>query len=93
MVIGLLTLEFHLPGCRSLKEKRQRLSGLKQRFGRVANIAVSEAGWHDRHQQAQWCFLGLAGDRKGLEQLLAPIETYAASQVDAVITQRTLERL
>ncbi len=93
MVIGLLTLEFHLPGCRSLKEKRQRLSGLKQRFGRIANLAVSEAGLHDQHQQAQWCFLGLAADNKSLEQLLAPVENFAASQLDAVVTRHTLERL
>ena len=33
--IAVLRLRFHLEGCGSLKDKRQRLCGLRDRFGRL----------------------------------------------------------
>ena len=52
MNAGLLSINFHLGGCRSLKEKRQRLSGIRDRYGRPANVAVCESDFQDSHQRA-----------------------------------------
>ena len=65
MQIGVLTLTFHLPGCRSLKEKRQRLGGLRDRFGRNTTVGVCESGLQDAHQRAEWTFVAV-GDRKSV---------------------------
>ena len=42
MIVGILTLEIHLPGCSSLKEKRRRLKPLLVRLHREFNISVAE---------------------------------------------------
>ena len=48
MHIAILTLTFALPGCSSLKEKRQRMGGLHARFGNTPSVAVCESGERDR---------------------------------------------
>ena len=47
MTIGILTLQIHIPGCGSLKEKRRRLKPLLTRLHREFNISVSEIDNHD----------------------------------------------
>ena len=92
MIIGLLTLEFHLEGCTSLKERRGRLSGLRQRFGRLPQIAVCEVpGENSRH--ACWQFLAMAHSRPRVEQLLDPITQAAATEVDATLLDVQMEWL
>ena len=43
MVIGLLTLDLHFPGARSLKDKRQALRSLETKLRNRLNVAVSRA--------------------------------------------------
>lgn len=51
MVVGLLSLELHLSGARSLKDKRMVLRSLKDRLRRL-NVAVSELEHQDLWQRA-----------------------------------------
>ena len=51
MVVGLLSIELHLAGARSLKDKRAVLRRLKDRVGRL-NVAVAEVAHHDLRQRA-----------------------------------------
>jgi len=51
MVVALLSIELHLPGSRSLKDKRMVLRGIKDRL-RKFNIAVAEVEHHDLWQRA-----------------------------------------
>ncbi len=92
MVIGLLTLDFHLEGCASLKERRGRLGGLRQRFGRLPQIAVCEVPG-DNPRQACWQFLAMAQTRAQAEQLLDPVTRAAATEVDATLLDARLEWL
>jgi uncharacterized protein len=50
-MIGILTLQLHLPGCASLKEKRGRLKPLLARLHREFNLSVAEMElldkWHE----------------------------------------------
>lgn len=85
MHIGLLTLDFHLEGCASLKEKRQRLSGMRDRFGRNSSLAISESDQQDNHQKSQWTCLALADSRRQTEKLLRLVEDYAQQNLDAVL--------
>ncbi len=61
-VVGLLSLELHLPGAQSLKDKRMVLRSVKDRL-RKLNVAVAEIG----HLE-QWQRSGLAIVAVGLEQ-------------------------
>jgi uncharacterized protein YlxP (DUF503 family) len=57
MPVSSLVVTFSIPGCRSLKEKRGRISPVIARLRRDFNISVSEIG----HQDAwQLCTLGCA---------------------------------
>ncbi len=93
MIIGVLTLQFHLPGCRSLKEKRRRLIGIRDKYGKTPTIAVCESGLNDQHQKAQWSFVTAANEKRMVESSLAKIEDAIALGVDAVIMDRELEFL
>lgn len=83
MNVRLLTVDFHLGGCRSLKEKRQRLKGLRDRFGRTPNVAVCESAYQDTHQRAQWSFIAAAASGKVVEKVLGEILESIESTVDA----------
>jgi len=83
--IGILTVEFHLPGSASLKEKRRRLIRLRDRFGREPNVAVCESGFQDQHERAEWMYLAVSSDRLAVERQLTAIERFIAGEIDAVI--------
>jgi uncharacterized protein len=91
MVIGLVRVSFLLPGCRSLKEKRQRLGGLRERFGRQVNVAVCESNYQDVHDRAEWSFVAVALTTRLVEQILADIEQRIIETVDANIAQISRE--
>ena len=86
MRIGVLTVSFARPGCRSLKEKRQRLSGLRERFGRHTNVAVCESDHADVHQRAEWSFVATAQSLPLIDQTLTEIERRILESVDAQVT-------
>lgn len=86
MTIGALRVHFYLAGCRSLKEKRQRLNGVRERFGRALNVAVSETGYQDLLQRAEWTFVAIAARRDVVERALTEIERNLQSSVDAELT-------
>lgn len=93
MHIGILTLTFSLPGCRSLKEKRQRIGGLHQRFGRAPSVAVCESDLHDKHEAGEWCFVVVANSKREVEATLSQIENKAQQSVDARVLNVTREFL
>ena len=84
--IGLLRITFVLPGCRSLKEKRQRLGGLRERYGKQVNVAVCESNFHDIHDRAEWTFVATAHTGRLVEQTLGEIQQRIAESVDAAIS-------
>ena len=78
MVIVAATIDLHLPGVRSLKEKRGVLKSLIARLHKLFNVAVAEVDLHDVWQSAA---LGVAvvsttsaHGEAVLEQLLRWIE-------------------
>ncbi|MEM6710020.1 MAG: DUF503 domain-containing protein [Pseudomonadota bacterium] len=88
-----LRIEFRLGGCRSLKEKRQRLRGLRDRFGKQPNLAVVESNYADSHRRAQWSFVAAASALEVVEKQLAEIERHISIGVDAeIVSIRRLER-
>lgn len=83
MSIALLRVDFYLSGCRSLKEKRQRLNGVRERYGRASNVAVSESDHQDLLQRAQWTFVATAASRDVVDRALSDIERNLQGTVDA----------
>ena len=86
MVILELIVRFQLPACHSLKEKRRRLSGLRQRFGRETGIAVAESGLQNSHDRSEWTFLILANNKALADSTSARIETFLHEAIDGFVT-------
>lgn len=93
MNVLLLVVDLYLDGCHSLKEKRQRLKGFSERWGKVSQVAVCESDYQDVLKQAQWSFVITGSDWRQVQQLMAKLEEDLNQSLDAVITGRHQERL
>ena len=79
MVVGLLSVELHVHGSQSLKDKRMVLRRIKDRLKKF-NVAVSEVEHHDVWQRA-----GLAVVTVSTEQAHADRELQAvANEIERV---------
>ena len=93
MHIGVMTLTFSLPGCRSLKEKRQRMGGMHERFGRNPAVAVCESGELNQHEASEWSFVVVANSKREIESWLSQIEDKIQSTVEGRVINVTRELL
>ena len=93
MHIGVMTITFSLPGCSSLKEKRQRMGGLHERFGRSPSVAVCESGELNRHDASEWSFVVVATTKREVEAQCSQIEDKLQRTVEARIMNITQELL
>ena len=94
MSLGLLTIQLHIPGCTSLKEKRSRLKPLLARLHREFNISVAEVDRHDAWQEAVIACALVSNDhahtQRSLQEVLRWIET---SWPDLLVSSEQLEIL
>ena len=89
--VGVLTLELHLDGARSLKDKRHTVKGLRDRLRSKFNVAVAEIGYQDLWQRALVSAVTVSGDHKHAEQILQLVEREASSILGAMLVGTTLE--
>ncbi|MCC5888170.1 MAG: DUF503 family protein [Gammaproteobacteria bacterium] len=82
--ILLINVQFELDGCRSLKERRQRLGGLRQRLGRETAVALCEHPGDDPGASA-WSIVIIASSQRSATELAGRIERDLESRVDAVV--------
>jgi uncharacterized protein YlxP (DUF503 family) len=79
MRVGILTLEFLIPGCSSLKEKRRRIRPLLARLHREFNISVAEIDQQDTWQNAVLACALVSNDngytQRSLQKVVRWIET------------------
>ncbi len=93
MHIGILTMTFALPGCASLKEKRQRMGGLHERYGRNPAVAVCESGERDSLTTSEWTFVITGRSVPEVESLCSEIEDKLQRGVDGRVVEATREML
>jgi uncharacterized protein YlxP (DUF503 family) len=53
MVIGFLSLDFHFPHSRSLKDKRREVAGIRDRLRQRYNVSVAELDFQDTWQRSR----------------------------------------
>ena len=80
MVIGLLTLDLHFPGARSLKDKRQALRSLETKIRNRFNVSVAEVEHQDLWQRTELGVVAISTTAEHVEQMLAS----AADEIDRV---------
>lgn len=93
MQIVVLTMKFSLPGCRSLKEKRQRMGGMHERYGRQPAVAVCESGDRERLDASEWTFVVTGVSAQEVESLCSEIEERVQRTVEARVMDVIRERL
>ena len=93
MVIGLLTLDLHFPGARSLKDKRQVMRGLVGRIRKRFNVSVTEVEHQDLWQRARLAVVSVNTDHGHLEATLQSVAGEAASTRDAELVDQQTEVL
>lgn len=93
MHIAVLTMKFSLPGCRSLKEKRQRIGGMHERYGRQPAVAVCESADRDRLDASEWTFVVTGITAQEVQSLCSEIEDRIQRTVEARVIEVIHERL
>ncbi len=93
MVIGLLTLELHFPGARSLKDKRQALRSLETRLRSRLNVAVAEVEHQDLWQRARLAVVSVNTDGGHLESTLGEATRMAENQREILVVDAQTEVL
>lgn len=73
MHIAAITLELHLPGCTSLKQKRSQLKPLLARIHKKFNVSAAEIGFNDSHTSALLACVVVSNDHNHAQRLLATI--------------------
>jgi uncharacterized protein YlxP (DUF503 family) len=64
MFVKLLTVDFLIPGCSSLKDKRLVLSSLKSRLRQKFNVSVAEIGYQDKWQRCELAIVTIGADKR-----------------------------
>ena len=93
MVIGLLTLDLHFPGARSLKDKRQALRSLETKLRNRFNVAVAEVEHHDLWQRAGLGVVTVATDEKHADRELQAVVTEIERHEPGLISRTEIEFL
>ena len=93
MFIEVVTVGFYLENCHSLKQKRQALSGLRDKYGKIPTVAVVETDYQEQHQQSQWQFVFCGMDQKLIDKGVAQLERTVSLELDARVVQFEREKI
>ena len=67
MIVKLLTIDLHLPGRSSLKEKRFVVNSVKTKLRQRFNVSVSEVDHHDKWQRTVLAIVTVGVDGRVVE--------------------------
>jgi uncharacterized protein YlxP (DUF503 family) len=93
MFVGVLRLSFHLPGARSLKDKRQVVRSFRDRVRARLDVSIAEVEHMDLHQRATFGVAVVSNDATMCDELLASVASMAGNVRDAVLVDRSTEIL
>jgi uncharacterized protein len=89
--VGVLTLELHIEGAQSLKDKRHTVKSLKDRLRSKFNVAVAEIDYQDLWQRALVAAVTVSSDRTRAEQVLQLVEREAANLLGGMLVSTAVE--
>lgn len=86
MVVGVVSFELSLPGCRSLKAKRSVVKSIRERIRNRFNASVAETAYQDVWTRAELTVAVVATDRRGADSVLDHIDTFIVEDGRAVLS-------
>lgn len=91
-VVGLLSLELHFPGARSLKDKRAVLRSVKDRLRRL-NVACAEVDHHDLLQRSSLAVAAVGSEQQLVQRSLAGVVAEVERKGTGVVVSSQVEWL
>jgi hypothetical protein len=73
MIVGTCLVDLRIPGCRSLKEKRQIVKALKDSIRRKYNISIAELEHQDTWQRALIGIAAISSNARFANQVLSKV--------------------
>jgi uncharacterized protein YlxP (DUF503 family) len=92
LIVGHLSIELHIPGSRSLKDKRMVLRGVKDRIKKF-NVAIAEVEYQDLWQRAGLSVVTVSNDEKHADRELAAVVSEIERLEPGLITRTEVEFL
>lgn len=86
MVVAVAVCEFHIPGARSLKEKRRVVQRLTGRLVSRHRVSVAETDYLNLHQRCQLAVASVQREHSALTEQLDRIRDLLDSDADALLT-------
>jgi uncharacterized protein YlxP (DUF503 family) len=87
MVLAYAFFDLHLPGCRSLKEKRMIVRSLKSRIRNDFEVSAAEVESQDLLQRAGLGVAAIGADQEPLDALLQRILGFVEANLDGEILE------
>lgn len=87
MWVALCICELHLPGSRSLKDKRRVLRKIIARAQARFRLSISEVSHHDLHQRATLGMAIVHGERAAVARLADQVRTLFDDTIDGYIVR------
>jgi uncharacterized protein YlxP (DUF503 family) len=91
MTLGTVLIQLHLPGCRSLKEKRAIVKRLTSRIRNEFNVSVAEVDKQDFHQSASIGVAIVTNDRAFANEVLSKVVNRMDRESECYMQDYTLE--
>ncbi|GAC1568865.1 MAG: DUF503 domain-containing protein [Ktedonobacteraceae bacterium] len=76
MKVGISQITLHLPGCQSLKDKRQVIKSLVARVRNRFDVAIAEVDEQDRWQIAILGVSCVSNNSQHVDEVLAHVQRY-----------------
>jgi len=91
MVVGICTIELHLPESGSLKGKRQILKGIKDRIRNRFNVSLAEVENNDLWQRTTLGVAAVANQGKFVNQVLSQVIEHLHKESGVVVLDYSME--
>ncbi len=91
MTIGLLYLEFIIPGARSLKDKRRATKSFRTQVGNRFNCSIAEVGMKEKWGRATFACAVVSGDASHANTQLNEIARFAGMRPDLELIHYEIE--
>ena len=92
MKVGVSQITLHLPGCHSLKDKRQVLQSIIARTRQKYEIAIAEVDEQDHWQIAKLGVSCVSNSSQHIDQILGNVQRFIEeSRPDIIVTNTEVE--
>jgi uncharacterized protein YlxP (DUF503 family) len=92
MKVGVSQITLHLPGCHSLKEKRQVLKSLLSRTRQKYEVAIAEVEEQDQWQIAKLGVSCVSNSSQHIDQILGLVQRFIEeTRPDILVTSAEVE--